>query len=221
MKRIQVIVTIALTLGVLFTGGNSDKTPGAKATEMAAERAVEGKGHGGKKAVYIGTVDSVDGSSLTLKLASGKSLTFAVTDGTKITAPKFGGSATLNDVKTGMKALVLATSGEGNTLLALQIHITPGKPNKIQRVGTVTAYTPGASITLRDKDNNTYTFAITSDTRILPRERAGQLAVGSRVTIISPRDVSGGALTAQGIVIHGTGNENGTPEPTERPEATE
>lgn len=40
----------------------------------------------------------------------------------------------------------------------------------------MTAYTAGASITIHDKDGNAYTFALTADTKILPQERASQLA---------------------------------------------
>ena len=69
MKRLQIILAMALVLGLLFTaanvfagssspnladpakptqagGGRPDHLPGAKATEKAAERASEGQGNG-------------------------------------------------------------------------------------------------------------------------------------------------------------------------------
>ena len=78
----------------------------------------------------------------------------------------------------------------------------PGKPTKIHRVGTVTAYSAGTSITIQDKDGNLFTFALTADTKILPPDTTRTLGDGARVTIISRRDPSGGPLTAQGIVVH-------------------
>jgi len=69
-------------------------------------------------------------------------------------------------------------------------------------VGIVTEYTAGNSITIQDKDGIAYTFAITGEIKFLPAERAGSLAVGSRVTIIAPRDPANGGVTVNGIVIH-------------------
>jgi hypothetical protein len=80
--------------------------------------------------------------------------------------------------------------------------VIPGKPNKVHRVGIVTEYTEGSSITIQDKDGNTFTFAITSETKLLPAERAETLEVGSRVTIIAPRDPASGGVKVKGIVIH-------------------
>jgi hypothetical protein len=111
------------------------------------------------------------------------------------------------------------------SLTALYIHVVPGKPEPVHRVGTVTAYTPGASITVLDKKGGSSTFVLTPDTKILPEDRASELGVGSLVTIISRRDPTGGPLTAQGIVVHppkGTEEPEGTEEhETEQPETDE
>ncbi len=151
--------------------------------------------------------------SLTLILADGRSLTFVVTGDTKIQIPGTGSGSTLADVKVGAQALVQASKSENGSLTALRINIVPGKPQEVHRVGTVTAYTPGVSISIQDKDGDASTFALTPDTKILPQDRAAQLAAGARVTIISRRDVAGGKLTAQGIVIQPAGTPGATEEP--------
>jgi hypothetical protein len=116
-------------------------------------------------------------------------------------------------------------------LTAVQISVTPGKPLPKHHVGVVTAYEAGVSITIEARDGNEYTFLITEETKILPANRAEELAVGRRVTIISHRDVTGGPFTAQGIVVHpetgdkddeeGTPTETPTPTPTETPTPTD
>ncbi len=101
-----------------------------------------------------------------------------------------------------MNAMVQARRDESNNLVARSIMIIPGKPVRTHRVGEVTAYTEGESITILAKDGNSYTFTLTADTKILPPERAEELAVGSWVTIIAPRDPASLGWTAQGIVVH-------------------
>lgn len=272
MKKIQMVVTIGMLLGLLFAAANvfadsqpmaaglakptkventpgakatekaneratqglgnaPDNTPGAKATEKANERATEGRGNRGEtRMTFKGRVTAAGGGSLTLLLVSGDSITFVVTDIAKIKVPTVGSSATLAEVKPGVQVLVQAYQAEDGSWTALYIHVVPGKPEKIHRVGIVTEYMTGVSITIRAKDGNTYTFAITADTKILPWHRADQLGVGARVTIISPRDVTGGELTARGIVIHpnpvatstptATATATDTPTPTETPTPT-
>ena len=78
----------------------------------------------------------------------------------------------------------------------------PGKPEKIHRVGVVTVYEAGKTITIEGKDGELYTFELSDTTKILPEERVDQLVVGAKVTIISRRDPTGGPLAAQGIVVH-------------------
>ena len=58
-------------------------------------------------------------------------------------------------------------------------------------------------------DGLEYTFQLTADTKILPAERADQLAVGSLVTLIAPRDPSSEIPIAKGIVIHPAGSGSG------------
>jgi phage baseplate assembly protein gpV len=181
-------------------GGPPDKTkiPGAPATQKAIERATQGVGNpDNKKKTYKGIVASASASNLTLTLKDGSSVTFTITSDTKIQIPTLSRNAMATDIQVGAQALVQADSA----LNALRINIIPGRPVSVHRVGTVTAYTAGASITIQDKDGNSSTFTINADTKILPQSQAGQLAVGVRVTIISRRDPTGGQLAAQGIVV--------------------
>lgn len=243
MKKAHFILVIGLLLGLLFSAANvfagsgsdlsvkPNKTPGAKATEKAIERATQGIEKHGKKKNYKGVVAAVGAASLTLTLEDGSTATFAVTGATRIHVPSLGKSATLANVTVGVHAMVQATADEAGALTAIQIHVNPKKPEKVHRVGTVTAYTPGASITIAAKDGGTSTFALTADTKILPKDRATELAVGARVTIISRRNVTGSELTAQGIVVHPStdgegGDDDGTPgtktpKPTKAPKPTE
>jgi hypothetical protein len=70
------------------------------------------------------------------------------------------------------------------------------------QVGVVTEYTPGASISILDNHGETQTFALSDQTKILPQEWAGELVLGSKVTIVARRDPTGGAATANAIVVH-------------------
>jgi hypothetical protein len=107
--------------------------------------------------------------------------------------------------------------------VAIGIDVIPGKPEHVHRVGIVTAYTPGVSITVQDIQGGSSTFLLAPNLKILPADRAGDLKVGSLVTVISRRDPSGGPLTAEGIVVHpesGTPTAMVSPTPTETPTPT-
>ncbi len=242
MKKLDILLIAALLVGLLLTTSsvfaaapiavsdfgkptNLPAGPSGKPTPRPTPLAK------GKKFTYKGTVAAVDSASLSLALKDGSSLNFVVNGDTKIRIPGGTSGAVVTDITIGSNAAVQASKAEDGTLTALRILVIPGKPLIVHRVGTVTEYVPGVSITIQANDGNTYAFAITTDTKILPEERAGLLAVGSRVTIISRRDVTGGPATAQGIVVHpsGTGptgvqtEESKASEPpaTESPEATE
>jgi hypothetical protein len=229
MKRISVLIVLLTILGLFFTATqvlagpaesvdakktpmhtpgaqatvNAAKTPGAQATARAIQRATEGRGKPlGKRVNYKGTISSVDAASLTLTLEDGSFVTFGLTAETRIKIPTLGQSATAANLSAGMQANVHATLDDSGALTADIVLVIPGKPALTHRVGTVTDYQPGISITIQAQDGNPYTFLLTAETKILPAERADQLAVGARVTVIAPRDVAGGTLTASGIVIH-------------------
>jgi hypothetical protein len=187
----------------------TDKTPGAKATEKAIEKATEGKGQGKQKFNYKGVIDAVSDSSLTISTNDGASVTFQIDEETSIKVATLGKDATTSNLLVSMQVTVRAQKVDETNLLALSITAIPGKPEKIHHVGKVTDYQAGASITILASDGNSYTFELTADTKILPEERADQLAVDMRVTIISSRDVAGGKLIASGIVVHPEGSAAG------------
>ena len=168
-----------------------------KTNDKATKQADKFKG---KHENFKGTVAAFDSSSITLTLKDDSSVTVALTADTRI---KFAGKKdAASTIESGMNAMVQALRDENGNLTARSVMVIPGKPAKIHRVGTVTEYTAGASITIQDKDGNTFTFALTAETKLLPTERAGELFVGSRVTVIAPRDPASGGVNAKGIVIH-------------------
>ncbi len=112
---------------------------------------------------------------------------------------------------------VLTTQAFASTNLAANVQSSgPAFPLAI-RVGWVTAYTPGASITIEGQDGSLFTFSLTNNIKILPMKRSSQLAVGSRVTILAKRDPSTGGWTAFGIVVHPAGSGAGSMPPTLTP----
>jgi hypothetical protein len=194
------------------------KLPKEKATKAA-------KAPKPKKENFSGEVLAVGIGSLTIKSKTGQSVTFTVNEDTSVKIPSLKG-ATLEDIRIGVRVMVRAVKEEDGTYTALQVSVSPGKPAPKHHVGEVTAYAAGASITILAHDGNEYTFLITGETKILPADRADELAVGRRVTIISPRDVTGGPNTAAGIVVHPEAGEDEegtptvTPTPTETPTPT-
>jgi len=232
MKKIPFLLILTMILGLLFLTTQAlaspaadpkktpgpPNTPGAAATQKADERATRqaGKLHG-KPEHYKGTIASADASSITLTLADGSSVTIGLAAETRIKIPGLKGAASAA-LQPGMTAMVQAVRDQDNNLVARAVLVIPGKPGLTHRVGWVTDYQPGASITIQASDGNTYTFSLTGETKILPAERAAELAVGSRVTIIAPRDPSSLGWAAKGIVIHpdgsGAGSAPATPTPT-------
>jgi hypothetical protein len=174
-------------------------TPGAHATEQAGKHGLHGKPE-----ILRGTIASVDAASLALTVADGSTVTVALTADTKIHVP--GPRSAGDTLVTGMRAVVMAlTDPNTNGLVARMVVAIPGQPVRAHRVGTVTAYTAGSSITIQAKDGASYTFGLLPDTKILPEDRAGSLAVGSLVTVIAPRVPSSLDWTARGIVVHPAG----------------
>jgi hypothetical protein len=186
------------------------------ATEKAGAKNPQGKdAEKGKKLSFSGEVVEAGNGSLTIKTDAGGETTFLITADTSINIPTLGKNASLEDLNPGVRVLVRASAGDDGFLTALQIRVVPGKPIEKHHVGEVTAYEPGVKITIKAHDGNEYTFLITKDTKILPAERADELAIGRLVTIISRRDVTGGPFTAQGIVVHPLpGAESLTPSAT-------
>lgn len=200
-----------------------------KATQQADKLAERLEKKAGKKVHFRGVVSEVGDGSFVLDVG-GTMITFMVNDDTQIKIPTLGKDADLSMLNLGVKASVQAVEmvaespAEGEAVLqqeegtgeylALKVQVIPGKPVRIHRVGVVTNYQAGVSITIQAKDMQLYTFLLTETTKILPLERQADLQVGVWVTIISRRDPTGGPLTAQGIVIHPK-TEEGVTEPTD------
>jgi len=174
------------------SGSGQQNIPGAQATAQAGKH--------GKPTVYRGTLSALDASSLTLMLVDGSSITIGLTPETRIKVP--GPKAQGETLLVGMQVVVHSVADESGGPIARSVMAVPGKPSLTHRVGTVTAYAAGSSITILAVDGNSYTFALTADTKILPPGRAGTLAEDSRVTIIAPRDPAALGWTATGIVVH-------------------
>ena len=240
MKPLSIALVSLLLLSTVWAGtdvsaapaayapvqGHGTKTPGPKATKQPGTKVPKEKKATktpkGDKANFSGEVISVDAAGLTIKTGAGDELAFLVDEETTVKIPTLGKEATLADVRIGVRVIIRAVKAEDGTLKAVSISVSTGKPAPKHHVGVVTAYAPGESITIQAHDGNEYTFLITEETKILPAERADELAVGRRVTIISPRDVTGGPFTAKGIVVHpeeGDGTP-GTPTPTPTPTDT-
>ena len=150
---------------------------------------------------FKGVIIEMGETSLTLELKDGTSVTIALTADTvyKMRGNKEGDAA---DLQTGMRAVVQAVRTDEDTLTARRVRIIPDKPERVHRVGIVTEYLPGESITIQAKDGQFYTFLLTAETKILPEPRVNLLVSGARVTIIAPRDPGEQTLTASGIVVH-------------------
>jgi hypothetical protein len=153
------------------------------------------------------------GSVLLLTLIDGSSVSVNVDAGTQIKFAGKKGAASSSTIQPQDQVVVQAVLSEDQTYRAVRIHVLPAKPEHVHRVGIVTAYTPGVSITVEstpDEDDQdegpapagSTTFQISADVKILPAARADQLQVGARVTIISPHSASGETPVATGIVVH-------------------
>jgi len=208
-----------------------DAAKAAREEQKAAPKAERNadKEMKGKKVTIRGIVAAVDATSLTVDTGGGGQVVLGITDQTEFKIPTLGKSAAWEDLNVGVQVKVSAREGSsepepGDTevvpseepteaveasetpaasgLVALKVMVIPGKPAKIHRVGVVTAYTAGESITILAKDGQEYTFVLSETTKILPKDRVDMLGVGAIVTIISRRDPTGGPLAAQGIVVH-------------------
>ncbi len=230
MKKFLLLTSVIMLLVLMFSvaqasvlpvdaQGKAGATPGAKATEKALEKANENAKegqNGGAKQTFKGTIDptSVAGETLVVKLADGSTVTILLNSSSKIKIP--GNGKKTNGVTTlqaGMTVVVQATLNAENKLVARQVHLVPGKPEAIHRVGKVTELTE-TSITVQGLDGGTTKFIRNTDTKILPKDRVAQLQVGATVTIISPRTFVGDPV-AKGIVVH---PHSGAPDDQDQPE---
>lgn len=212
-KTISITLIVLLGLALFFSSafafGTTASLEAAKPTAKPnktpeVEQNKEGqsnkpaKKQTGKKYNINGVVVSYTNDSLVLTDKRGETVTVALNADTLIKTGGPKGSPV--EIQADMKVAVQAVKAEDQSYLALRITVVPGKPLQVHRMGEVTAY-DGTSITVKDNKGST-TFQIATDVKILPEERAGDLKVGARVTIISPRDPAGETVVAKGIVVH-------------------
>ena len=227
MKKLLLVSSVIMLLVLLFsftqsfilTAAAQSNEPGAKATEKALEKTAEAAGEDvkekqGPKQNFKGTIFSVGTDSLEVTLADESKVTIFIGSNTKVKIPGMGKSAALSNLKAGMGVVVQASDTDGK-LLARQIHLVPGKPTKLHRVGMVSNYQAGVSLTVTGVDGQSTTFTINSDTKILPKDRQDLLKDGAFVTVISPRSFSGVDPVAKGIVVHPEGTAPGQPDESE------
>lgn len=198
-KKMLVVLSILVVLFLFITPVSAMSQNGA--TDCVKEN-------------YKGTITFIDATSIELKQKGDTLITISLSPETVVKIPTKH-DATLTDLKVGMKVTVKALRVD-DVLTAKKINLIPGKPTKVYKVGVVTDYQPGFSITIQAKNTSLYTFLVTADTMILPADLADKLVVGAVVTIIAPRDVTSLDRTAKAIVIHLPDPE---PEPTEEPTA--
>ena len=87
-----------------------------------------------------------------------------VNEDTKIKIPTMK-NVTLEDINLESRAVVQSRADDTGALVARKIQMIPGKPTKIHRVGVVTGYTAGSSITVMDKDGNSTQYTLDPDTK--------------------------------------------------------
>jgi len=170
--------------------GRSEVHPTPKAA-LPAEK-------GSQRHGIFGTISSKSGDTFTVSTKQGD-VVVAVSAATKFHIPTKR-NATFADLAVGDRVAVSGTP-TASGLTAKQVAVAPGKPTIRHRVGTVTAYTPGTSITIQAAQGGSETFALTGQTTIRNPKGSG-VAVGDQVTIVSRRDPGSDTSTASAIVVH-------------------
>ena len=173
-------------------GGPCGRPAGPQGPDAAGEQA---------KVHYDGVLTAVDAASVTVATTLSGTITIDVNTTTCVRMPPSKGAA-LSDLAVGMRVGVQTVAGTGANPLAVRIHVH--KPRKATHVGTVTAYTPGVSLSLLpEAGGSELTFALTAGTEIKPWHRADELAVGSEVTVQVLRDFAGPNPPVLRINVHG------------------
>ncbi len=199
------LASVALAFIILSTGyslvfaecpQSAIASPGLSKTPPAPHGApVEKKV---KRHGIFGTVTAKGSNSLTVHTQKGD-VVVTVTSETKIHVPTKR-NATLADIAVNDRVAVNGTP-TASGLTAKQIVVVPGKPTIRHRVGQVTAFTPNASITLKDRQGGTETFVVNAQT-IIRNPKGTGVSVGDTVTIVSRRDPGTDVFTASAIVVH-------------------
>lgn len=152
----------------------------------------------GRRRALFGTVASLGADSFTLSTKQGTE-TISVSASTKFHIPGKR-NATFADLAVGDRVAVNGTP-TASGLDAKQVAVAPGRPTIQHRVGTVTAYAAGSSITIQTVRGESETFALTAQTVIRNPKGTG-VVLGDRVTVVSRREPASDTFTATGIVVH-------------------
>jgi cytochrome c biogenesis protein CcdA len=173
--------------------------PHGKPTQVLGLNPDLNPGNSLKRHGIFGTIKSLATPDFVVTTRQGD-VTVTTNDATRyhIQTKRNGG---LSDLAVGDRVAVNGTPTSGG-LLAKQVAVAPGKPTIQHRVGIVTAYTAGSSITIKDVQGGTETFTLTSDTVIRGPNGTTTVKVGDRVTIVSRRDPDSNTFTATAIVVH-------------------
>jgi len=206
-KTIGVGLAIVFALASLSIAFADRPTPGAVHPERSitppAQHGTPPAERGDNRHGISGTVTAKAGVSFTVSTKQGNEVVIVTAD-TKFRFPtKHNG--TFADLAVGDRVAVNGTPSASG-LVAKQVAVAPGKPTIQHRVGTVTAYTAGSSITIQDVRGGSETFTLTALTTIRNPKGSG-VAVGDKVTVVSRRDPSSDTFTATAIVVHPSSGE--------------
>ncbi len=207
------LASAVLALALVFVFGNfsaawADRpnpaaTPGRPITPPgqgngSQQTGLQQTGKDLKRHGIFGTVGTKGSDSFVVQTKQGD-VDVTVTSDTKFRIPTKH-NATFADLAVGDHVAVEGTPTTSG-LTAKQVAVAPGKPTIQHRVGQVTAYTAGSSITIQDVQGGTETFVVNAQTQIRNPKGTG-VAMGDKVTIVSRRDPSTDTFTASAIVVH-------------------
>jgi hypothetical protein len=232
---IAMLVTFMTVTTVLAAPARA--TDGAKKTPDASETAKPGKGNSDSKPGnsgnngnkptkspiykvlnFQGIVMNVSSESMTLLRKDGTAVTLIFTPQSTVKVPTNSKNSTIADLQINMRVTVHAYMDlDTGEIYVRSINVIPGAPEQFNRVGTVSDYQPGVSITIADETGATQTFIVTVDTQIILQDPTLTLAVGSQVTIVTPLNDNADTPTAAAIVVTLPVDATATAEPTEVP----
>ncbi len=195
------LLVMGLALGAALPASADSGSPSSQGKDsVQVDKGQPDKDRGpwadGKVNVIRGKVDSVSVSDNVIRV-DGKTIIVSGTTAYKV--PGLDKKATLSDIKAGMQIVALCSEKDGKTY-ARQITVVPSRPSYGHHVGQVVAYHPGDNITIRDKWNNTVTFKIGENFKILPA--GATVKVGDEVTVITRGHLLTGDRIAVGVVVH-------------------
>ena len=154
----------------------------------------------GKRHSFEGTITSKVDTTLVVTTKKGDEK-FNVSSETQYKVPGVK-TATPDNFKVGNKvsvSTVEVTVGSTVVQMAQRMTLIPDKPVKVSRKGTVTAYTPGSSITIQDKKGASSTFVINPDTKISLKKGTTGVTIGDQATISASRYPTESQFTAKKI----------------------